>query len=264
VPFSGLTLGFSIVPAPTIPDPPHRIVNWELAKRVLAALHQEAPVILAQAVIIGGVSCWFYRQLLAKAGDPDFKVPDLSPAQNTLWLSKDIDFTNFFPEDARRLLPNHVVRDERGRQQLVLEGVPIGFAQVGVTFDPETAFVDAWIGRFQSGADSIEFRVLDPIALYREKLALSQRRGAEADFMHCSLLAEFLRYETCHQIELLVSADTLANKSAPIKFLTGIRDRALEICRDNRFHRRVGQHAAASSLTPAEKDLLQQILASPD
>jgi hypothetical protein len=250
------------VPAPSIPDPSPRIVDWELAKRVLATLHKEAPVILAQAVIIGGVSCWFYRQALAKAADPDFKVPDLSPSQNKLWLSKDLDFTNFFAEDARRMLPNRVVRDAQGRQQLVFEGVPIGFAQVGITFDPESAFIDSWIGRFADGEALIEFRVLDPVALYREKLALSQRRGAEADLIHCSLMAEFLRFETCQQASSLTSAKTLAHKSNPMKFLTAIRDRAPEICRDNRLHDRVRQCALAASLTPAEVELLRQLLAS--
>lgn len=92
-----------------MPDLP-RTVDWEVAKRVLVAMRAEAPFLLAQGVIIGGVACWFYRQLLAKAGDPDFKVPEFSEAQNKLWLSKDLDLTNVFAQDARDLLANRMVK----------------------------------------------------------------------------------------------------------------------------------------------------------
>jgi len=247
-----------------MPDPPPRVVDWEVAKRVIAVISEKAPALIAQAVIIGGVACWFYRQLLAKASDSDFKVPQFSEAQNNLWLSRDLDLTNFFAQDARDMLPNYIVRDEHGRQQLVLEGVPIGFAQVGVTFDPESAFVDSWIGSFQHAGSIVEFRVLDPITLYREKLALSQRRGAAADLSHCSLLGEFLRYETCRQTESLTSAHTLSDQSNPIKFLTAIRDRAPETCADNRLRLRIERSlTSATELTPVLRRLLQALSTPP-
>ena len=69
------------------------------------------------------------------------------------------------------------MRDEQGCQQLVLEGVPIGFAQVGLTFDPESAFIDAWMGRFQHGADLIEFRVLDPTTIGAKLILISMSQN---------------------------------------------------------------------------------------
>src|ERR1051325_214331 len=91
-------------------------VDWEAAKLCLAELQREAPSILQQAVVIGGIACWFYRNLLGKANDPDFKVPKFSEMEEDFWLSKDIDFTNYFAEDARNLLKQHVVVDEAGRR----------------------------------------------------------------------------------------------------------------------------------------------------
>ena len=112
-------------------DPVEKKVDWEVAKTCLAELQREAPGILQQAVIIGGIACWFYRNLLAKANDPDFEPSRFTPAEENFWLSKDIDFTNYFAEDARNLLHRYVVADNSGRRSLQVAGVPIGFAQVG-------------------------------------------------------------------------------------------------------------------------------------
>src|SRR5687767_12556357 len=108
------------------PAPPDKRVNWEIAKACLAELNQKAPVLLKQGVIIGGIACWFYRHLLHSATDVDFKVPEFTAAQEAHWLSKDIDFTNFFSEDARNLLKSDIVVGTDGRRSLNIAGVPIG------------------------------------------------------------------------------------------------------------------------------------------
>jgi hypothetical protein len=245
---------------PTPEGPSQNRANWEAAKGCLAELHREAPSLLQQAVLIGGMACWFYRHLLATARDPDFKVGELSPEQERLWLSKDIDFTNFFAPDARGLLRNHVVADEAGRLHLIVADIPIGFAQVGLTFDPESAWAESWIGNFTWGGSRVQCRVLHPISLYREKLALSQRRGFESDRLHCAVLAEFLRLETCRQAESLAKAPGLEERTSALKFLFGIRDRTFEICRDQRVRRRLGQCGSAkTALTPAEANLLDAL-----
>jgi hypothetical protein len=243
-----------------LPNPSGKKVDWEMAKGCLAELEREAPSILSQGVLIGGIACWFYRHLLSIAHDPDFKVPDLSTKQEQLWLSKDIDFTNFFAEDARQLLAKHIVPDIQGRLHLKIAGIPIGFAQVGVTFDPESAWAQSWIGTFTQDGKAIQCRVLDPISLYREKTALSQRRGYESDRLHCQLVAEYLRYETCQQAKLLMTAKSLEIKTAPLKFLLTIRDRAIETCQDERVRRRIrGLIADATWLSPSERLLLEEV-----
>jgi hypothetical protein len=235
-------------------------VDWEVAKACLAELQREAPGILQQAVIIGGIACWFYRNLLTKANDPDFKTPHFTSAEENFWLSKDIDFTNYFAEDARNLLHRHVVADTAGRRSLQIAGVPIGFAQVGLTFDPETAWADSWITRFDVSGTTVECRILDPVALYREKSALAQRRGSNSDQLHCSTVAEFLRYEICKRAASLDSAKALQEKTLSQKFLMSVRDQALEVCNDKRLlgHLR-NIIARTDSLTPAERKLLTDL-----
>src|SRR3954463_12332854 len=161
-------------------------VDWEIAKLCFAEIHREAPTILQQAVVIGGIACWFYRNLLSKADDPNFKVPSFSASDESFWLSKDIDFTNYFAEDARQLLHKHVVADQSGRRSLQIAGVPIGFAQVGLTFDPESAWAESWITTFDVAGAVVQCRILNPIALYREKLALAERRASNSDRIHCA------------------------------------------------------------------------------
>jgi hypothetical protein len=235
-------------------------VDWEAAKVCLAALQREAPAILQQAVVIGGVACWFYRKLLTNANDPDFKVPHFSANEESFWLSKDIDFTNYFAEDARNLLLNHVVIDSSGRRSLRIAGVPIGFAQVGLTFDPETAWTESWITTFESGGTLVQCRILNPVALYREKVALAERRAAESDKIHRSLIAEFVRYEICRRASLLETAATLEERSYLVKFLISVRDGALDICNDTRVIDRINATLVdATSIAPSERKLLTDL-----
>jgi hypothetical protein len=245
------------------PSSSEKKVDWELAKSCLAELHREAPILLRQGVIIGGIACWFYRHLLKNAQDPDFKVPELSATQEQLWLSKDIDFTNFFAQDARDLLKNHIVKDSQGRLLIKLAGVPIGFAQVGVTFDPEAAWTESWIGTFTWNDTVVEFRVLHPITLFREKVALSQKRGAESDHLHCALVAEFLRYETCKRADALAKAVLLNQRTQPLRFLHSIQSQAREVCNDTRVRRRLEDCVqSARDLAPAEQKLLEDLSSS--
>jgi hypothetical protein len=242
-------------------DSLERKVTWESAKTCLAEIDLAAPSILRQGVIIGGAACWFYRHLLSKANDADFKVPPLTNAQETIWLSKDIDFTNFFIQDARDLLSGYLVPDEAGRPILRIAGIPIGFAQTGLTFDPTTAWEQSWIGTFSLNDKMVQCRILDPVSLYREKLYLAERRGLESDRLHLALVADYLRYETCRQVQAMTATNPLQEKTTAMKFLTAIQERAPEVCRDERVRRRVQRSVSVTkSLTPQEQKLLQELV----
>src|SRR4051812_38520119 len=191
-------------------------VDWEIAKLCFAEIHREAPTNLQQAVVIGGIACWFYRNLLSKAEDRDFKIPALSASDESLWLSKDIDFTNYFAEDARAVLQKHVV-NQGGRRTLQIAGVPIGFAQVGLTFDPETAWAESWITTFDVAGAVVQCRILNPVALYREKLALAERRASNSDRIHCATVAEFLRYEVCRSGRSLAASESMEQRTLSVK-----------------------------------------------
>ena len=73
------------------------------------------------------------------------------------------------------MLPALIQTDSDGNRMLKVNGVRIGFAQVGVTFDPEEAFTRARVGQFLDGPDLVEFLVIDPVTLYREKQAAAER-----------------------------------------------------------------------------------------
>jgi hypothetical protein len=238
-------------------------VNWETAKGCLAELSREAPEFLRQAVLIGGAACWFYRHLLAEANHPEFPPPHFNEAEEKHWLSKDLDFTNVFAEDARQMLPSKVRNDASGRVIIEVAGLPIGFAQVGVTFDPESVWNEAWLADFQWNGARVQCPVIDPIRLHIEKSALAARRGSEADRLHLRALTEFLRLETALQIEALSTSPTTAPRMDSSKFLKAIADKTPEITKDARLTIRIAAALqTASTLAPAERRLIERLTSS--
>lgn len=221
--------------------PTDRTVDWEHIKRCLLVLHREARPFLGRALLIGGAACWFYRRQLQSAADPDFPVPALAPATEARWLSKDIDFTGIFSADALALLPQHVVTDAAGSSHIEIAGVRLGFAQVGVTLDPEAALVSATIGEFAIEGERVQFLVADPVSLYREKQALHERRNAPQDFLHFGLLRECLVWRVVVEAEKLLSAvpATVSEQRAGAELLGAVASKAPEILRDPRIARRV-------------------------
>lgn len=242
-------------------EPPK--VDWEQAKRCLAALQHESPAFLRRALLIGGGACWFYRHALRRAEDADFRVPILGVEQESKWLSKDSDFTAIFSGDAFALLPQLTVRNAQQQEFLQVEGVRLGFAQVGLTIDPEEAMQHCRVGRF-TGADGspVEFFIADPVTMYREKLALVERRNAPADPLHLAVLAEYVRLEICQRAEQLCAATTLMETKAALNFLQLVRLRAPELPRDERVTRRVGASLQrhAPTLSPADAQFLRALI----
>ncbi len=237
-------------------------MDWEQVKRCLAALHRQFQPFLSRALLIGGGACWFYRNALRHAADPDFRGPDLPPNVEARWLSKDLDFTGIFSGDAMELMPQLVERDSNQRAHLAIEGVRLGFAQVGLTIDPEEARLRCRVGRFTaSDGGTVEFFVADPVTLYREKLALTQRRNSPADPLHLDLLSEYLRYEICQQAERLCAAVTLAETKTALNFLELVRERAPEVLNDDRVRRRIGSALAANAgrVNPPDAEFLQDL-----
>ncbi len=219
-----------------------RTVDWEGIKRCLAALQQESKVFLSQALLIGGGACWFYRIQLRQAADPDFRAPLLDPQAEGVWLSKDIDFTGIFSGDAFGMLPHRIVTDAQGRQHIEIEGVRLGFAQVGLTIDPEEAFQQALVGSFSHENQKVEFFVADPVTLYREKQALSQKRNQKNDHLHLALLSEYLAWRVTAWAEqfLVARGDLpLSEQQRMERLLLSVRNKAPEILPDARIGRRV-------------------------
>jgi hypothetical protein len=229
---------------------PEQKHDWPALKRCLARLHREARPFLGRALLIGGGACLFYRARLAAAGDPDFTVPTLAPEAEQLWLSKDLDFTGVFSGDALELIPQFVTRDSAGREFLEVEGVRLGFAQVGLTIDPERALETARTGEFEADGALVHFLVADPVTLYREKQALVLRRNQPGDALHLALLHDYLAWEiTVAAGELLTESTLLPVPEARLHttLLTDASHRVPEILRDARIQSRLGQHLVATN-----------------
>lgn len=184
----------------------------------------------------------FYRARLSSAGDSDFRIPATGAATEALWLSKDPDFTGVFSGDAMDLVPQFIARDSSGREFLEVEGVRLGFAQVGLVLDPERAMETARTREFEWNSGWVQFLVADPVTLYLEKQALVLRRGQPGDRLHLEMLHDFVAWEATVAAESLLqrSADlSVAESRDALTLLTDAGRRTPEILRDPRMRRRV-------------------------
>lgn len=240
--------------------PTDRTVDWERIKRCLTVLHRDARPFLSRALLIGGAACWFYRIQLRQAADPDFPVPALAPQTEAQWLSKDLDFTGIFGGDALLLMPRQLLRETDGVPHIEVEGVRLGFAQVGLTIDPEEAMGTAEVATFQAGEQRVEFLVADPVTLFREKQALAQRRGALHDGLHLALLQSYLAWRLTRATEQFLEADgqlPAAEARAQAALFAALKAKAPEILRDERMLRRL--HAHPKRGATAERLLSSQL-----
>jgi hypothetical protein len=228
-------------------------VNWDTAKRCFKLLSERSPAFFSDAVLIGGLSCWFYRNILTNRNDPDFPAPPYSEQEERLWLSKDIDFTNIDRTALASSLPDLATADGG----IAIGGIPIGFAQVGLTIDAETAWRDSWIAALPGG---VEVRVLDPIKLYREKQALVRKRGTPTDQLHLRLLEQFLASEVALQAEVLIERANQEGKTLGRTFLTDVNGYASEILANLKVSARLAAVAKNQELSRGERQLIQACL----
>jgi hypothetical protein len=75
-------------------------------------------------------------------------------------LAEQGHFTGIFRGDAYEMMPQQVVTDSSGNSYLQVAGVRIGFAQVGVTFDPEEVLSRARLGSFKVDRGHVQFLVI--------------------------------------------------------------------------------------------------------
>lgn len=215
-------------------------MDWERVKHCLAEIDKASRDFLRQALLIGGAACWFYRHQLRKAGDPDFKVLPLDLEKENLWLSRDLDFTGLFSQDALHALPHHVV-EHQGRKHVVVGGVRLGFAQVGLTIDPEEAIKNARVAAVAVEGHVVEFLVADPQTLYFEKCKLCVQRGRPNDHLHKELLFDYLAYELTAGAEKLLAEPRLSAGEAQLvlQLWINVKNKTPEILQDARLRKRV-------------------------
>lgn len=168
--------------------------DWDKFRTALHTLAGRFPDFFPLWVLVGGGACWFYRLALERAADPDFCVPVFSPAEEGIWLSKDVDFIGLSRAEAEELLGAPVKEESR---TISFEGLEVDFVEVGLHMTEDAVVASA---RLVHTAD-FDFYVADAAVLYDEKCALLTRKERPQDRLHSYVLAAFLKHEFCDEVE---------------------------------------------------------------
>ncbi len=220
-----------------------KIYNWERIRAALKLLSEAFPDEFQNWVLIGGGAIWFYREQLKSANDPDFRVPAYSPDEETTWLSKVVDFMGLTEAEGAALLGSPFKPETH---TISFRGLEVDFLEEGFRLTLELALRNP---REVRTSDFV-FYVVDPSVLYSEKSALVASKSRPQDRLHRTLLAEFLKYELCTDVEQpaeLSGRDWVARaktiKTADLEFFA----------RDEKFARRLAKGIA--KLPPLQKPL---------
>ena len=171
-----------------------KIYDWARVRSALKLLAEEFPDEFRTWILIGGGACWFYRESLLQARDPVFRVPPVRPEDEIHWLSKDVDFMGLTEAEAAALLKSPFKLETH---TISYRGLEVDFLEEGFRL---TLSLVAANRREVRTADFV-FSVIDPATLYMEKCALIANKARPQDRLHHALLAEFLKYEFCNDVE---------------------------------------------------------------
>ncbi len=197
-----------------------KIYDWDKIRAALKQLGEDFPAEFPTWVLIGGGACWFYRVTLQEAGDPDFRVPPVRAEDAIHWLSKDVDFMGLTEAEAAALLQAPFKPETH---TISYRGLEVDFLEEGFRLTMDVAAANSRDVR----TPDFRFTVVEPAILYAEKGALIANKSRPQDFLHHALLAEFLKFEFCTDLEkpaTLDAHDWLANartvKTADQDFFT--------------------------------------------
>jgi hypothetical protein len=177
-----------------------KVNDWPAFRRHLKLLADAFPDQFTQWVLIGGGACWFYRTVLERWADTDFPAPKFSRADETVWLSKDIDFMGATEKEAAALLGAPFKPESH---TFSFQGIEVDFLQEGVCLTRKDALRNAR----QARTPEFVFRVLDAGWLYAEKLAVIRHKERVQDRLHLLVLETFLKCEFCREVEDVSTLD---------------------------------------------------------
>jgi hypothetical protein len=216
-----------------------KVYDWERMRGALKLLAGKFPEEFPGWVLIGGGACWFYREALKIARDRDFSVPTYTAAEEQVWLSKDVDFMGLTVEEATDLFQAPFKEETH---TVSFEGLEVDFLEEGL----KLTLRDALSHMREVRAGDFVFFVVAPEILYAEKCALLANKERPQDRLHHALLAQFLKYEFCADLEKADSLDAddwVARarevKTTDLQFFTN----------DGRFSRRIARAVAALNPT---------------
>lgn len=171
-----------------------KLYDWERIRLALRQLDESFPGFLQSVVLIGGGAAWFYRENLRRWADADFPVHTSKPAEEELWLSKDVDFMGLSVAEAADLLQTPW---DENTHTFHYAGLEVDFLEEGLVLFPAEALRSAR----QAQLPDVTFNVVEASLLYAEKCALLARKARPQDALHHALLRQFLKCEFCRQAE---------------------------------------------------------------
>lgn len=211
-----------------------KVYDWEKVRAALKLLAARFPDFFPDWVLIGGGACWFYRESLRQACDPDFPVPPATPAEEQVWLSKDVDFMGLTVEEAEGLFRAPFKPETH---TISFEGLEVDFLEEGLRLTLRDALTHAR----EVHTGDLTCLVLAPETLFAEKSALLANKERPQDRLHHAVLAQFLKHEFCADLDNPGALDTedwvsraRAVKTADLNFFAA----------DTRFNERL-RHAVA-------------------
>lgn len=171
-----------------------KIYDWEKVRAALKLLAARFPDFFPNWVLIGGGACWFYRESLRQAHDVDFPIPPSTPADEQVWLSKDVDFMGLTVEEAEGLFEAPFNPETH---TISFQGLEVDFLEEGLRLTMGVAEANAREVRM----DDLVFAVLAPETLFAEKSALLASKARPQDHLHHAVLVQFLKHELCADLE---------------------------------------------------------------
>jgi hypothetical protein len=158
-----------------------KVYNWERVRAALKQLATAFPEEFPNWVLIRGGACWFYREALRVAADPEFPVPSFTPAEEVIWLSKDVGFMGLSTEEAAELFQAPF---KEGTHTITFAGLEVDFLEEGLRLTLSQALQNMR----QVRTDDFEFFVVAPEILYAEKCALIANKERLQDGLHQACL----------------------------------------------------------------------------
>ena len=171
-----------------------KVYNWLRIRADLKRLAERFPGDFPTWQLIGGAACWFYRAYLERANDPDFRPMKYSEAEEDIWLSKDIDFMGMSSTRAEEFFGSPLKPETHS---ITFEGMEIDFLEEGLRLTPQAVSASAREVR----TSEFTFYAIEAALLYDEKFTLLRVKSRPQDRLHCELLAEFLKFEFCDDVE---------------------------------------------------------------
>ncbi len=180
---------------------PEKIYSWDGIRDDLKRIHAHNPDFLPNTVLVGGAACWYYRLALTRAADVDFQVPNYTPSEEDVWLSKDLDFMGESKDEISELIGQPCPAMGALTEYA---GATLDFIEEGLKMTREAANRTAR----RAEIDELTFYLASPSLLFAEKHARTLQKNRPQDALHQEVLARFVKMELCRTLERPEAFDT--------------------------------------------------------